>query len=136
MYALSSSIPRYVFRLRCLSGCPFDLSQNHIPQTLFVVSQSFLHSLRYNLTKPILQVRAAEDILSLTRILKESWLFGKLETVGISDAENQAEEAARKVAEGLSRLSGKDEAETQSMEEQAQATNSAREVESKNGEVA
>ncbi|MCJ1451154.1 hypothetical protein MMC28_001489 [Mycoblastus sanguinarius] len=51
-------------------------------------------------------VRAAEDILSLTRALKESWLFGKLQTVGTSQAEKRAEDAARKVAEGLSRLSG------------------------------
>lgn len=36
--------------------------------------------------------------------MKESWLFGKLQTVGVSEAENRAEEAARKVAVGLSRL--------------------------------
>jgi hypothetical protein len=54
------------------------------------------------------QVRAAEDILSLTRVLKESWLFGKLQTVGTSDAEKRAEEAAAKVAEGLARLQAKD----------------------------
>ena len=54
------------------------------------------------------QVRAAEDILSLTRVLKESWLFGKLQTVGTSDAEKRAEEAAAKVAEGLARLQAQD----------------------------
>ncbi|KAL2047139.1 hypothetical protein N7G274_001158 [Stereocaulon virgatum] len=53
-------------------------------------------------------VRAAEDILSLTRVLKESWLFGKLHTVGTSDAEKRAEAAAAKVAEGLARLQAKD----------------------------
>ena len=42
--------------------------------------------------------------MSLTRILKESWLFGKLQVVGVSEADNRAEEAARKVAEGLGRL--------------------------------
>lgn len=51
-----------------------------------------------------LQVRAAEDILSLTRILKESWLFGKLQTVGTIEAERKAEESAVAVAEGLRRL--------------------------------
>jgi hypothetical protein len=36
-----------------------------------------------------LQVRAAEDILSLTRSMKEAWLFGTLDTLGESsqDAE-------------------------------------------------
>lgn len=31
-----------------------------------------------------LQVRAAEDILSLTRSMKEAWLFGTLDTLGES----------------------------------------------------
>lgn len=53
-----------------------------------------------------LQIRAAEDILSLTRILKEAWLFGKLQTVGASEAETRAEAAAEKVAAGLGRLQG------------------------------
>lgn len=58
-----------------------------------------------------LQVRAAEDILSLTRILKESWLFGKLQTVGTIEAERKAEESAVAVAEGLRKLGmiGEDE---------------------------
>lgn len=50
------------------------------------------------------QIRAAEDILSLTRILKEAWLFGKLQTVGASEAETRAETAAVNVAAGLRRL--------------------------------
>ncbi len=54
--------------------------------------------------KPHHQVRAAEDILSLTRILKETWLFGKLQTVGTSEAEKRADAAAVKVAEGLAKL--------------------------------
>ncbi|KAL8745793.1 MAG: hypothetical protein Q9190_002102 [Brigantiaea leucoxantha] len=50
-------------------------------------------------------VRAAEDILSLTRILKEYWLFGKLDTVGATgEAEKRAEEAAKRVEEKLGRL--------------------------------
>lgn len=81
-----------------------------------------LHESRSN--NSTLQVRAAEDILSLTRILKESWLFGKLETVGISDAENRAEEAARKVAEGLSKLQGeKEEKEPRSSRDEPDVSN-------------
>lgn len=51
-------------------------------------------------------IRAAEDILSLTRVMKEMWLFGKLQTVGISEAEDRVEESARGVEEGLRRLMG------------------------------
>ncbi|KAL8783929.1 MAG: hypothetical protein Q9213_004259 [Squamulea squamosa] len=40
-------------------------------------------------------IRAAEDILSLTRTMKEMWLFGKLETVGTNEAEKSAEKSAR-----------------------------------------
>ena len=58
------------------------------------------------LMKLCLQIRAAEDILSLTRTLKEAWLFGKLQTVGASEAETRAEAAAATVAAGLSRLQG------------------------------
>ncbi|KAK1139545.1 hypothetical protein N8T08_000685 [Aspergillus melleus] len=32
-------------------------------------------------------VRAAEDILSLTRTMKETWLFGKLDTLGEDEAD-------------------------------------------------
>jgi len=76
------------------------VSMSHTQETFIVYRRKH----RLNLTYLHLQVRAAEDILSLTRILKESWLFGKLQTVGVSEAENRAEEAARKVAAGLSRL--------------------------------
>ena len=55
-------------------------------------------------------------MLSLTRILKESWLFGKLQTVGVSEAETRAEEAARKVAEGLARLQSDSHAEPKAAE--------------------
>ncbi|KAL9043266.1 MAG: hypothetical protein Q9214_003541 [Letrouitia sp. 1 TL-2023] len=47
-------------------------------------------------------IRAAEDILSLTRVMKECWLFGKLQTVGsTSETEERAEREARAVAEKL-----------------------------------
>ncbi|KAI4134628.1 MAG: hypothetical protein LQ347_001353 [Umbilicaria vellea] len=49
-------------------------------------------------------VRAAEDILSLTRSLKEAWLFGQLDTIGESKAEAKTEECAKSVVEGLGRL--------------------------------
>lgn len=54
-----------------------------------------------------IQIRAAEDILSLTRTMKETWLFGKLDTLGEDerdvkrreDLENDAL-AIQKVIEG------------------------------------
>ncbi|KAL8682282.1 MAG: hypothetical protein Q9186_001651 [Xanthomendoza sp. 1 TL-2023] len=51
-------------------------------------------------------IRAAEDILSLTRVMKEMWLFGKLQTVGTDEAEERAEESAKGVEAGLRRLMG------------------------------
>jgi len=48
-------------------------------------------------------VRAAEDILSLTRALKEAWLFGRLDTLGRGEGE-RAEESARGVVAGLRAL--------------------------------
>ena len=44
------------------------------------------------------QIRAAEDILSLTRVLKEAWIFGA------SAAEKRAEDASQNVFEGIARL--------------------------------
>ncbi|KAI9874990.1 MAG: hypothetical protein M1830_009051 [Pleopsidium flavum] len=49
-------------------------------------------------------IRAAEDILSLTRSLKEAWLFGQLNTLGESKAALKTDEDAKVVAEGLQRL--------------------------------
>lgn len=49
-------------------------------------------------------VRSAENLLTLTRILKESWLFGKLQTLGGSEAERRAEESAVAVGKTLTRL--------------------------------
>ncbi|KAL8927579.1 MAG: hypothetical protein Q9208_002386 [Pyrenodesmia sp. 3 TL-2023] len=51
-------------------------------------------------------IRAAEDILSLTRVLKELWLFGKVHTVGTGEAEQRAEMAAKGVEAGLRELLG------------------------------
>jgi hypothetical protein len=43
-----------------------------------------------------IQIRAAEDILGLTRSLKEAWLFGNLDTLG----ENEQDVLRRKKLEG------------------------------------
>ncbi len=50
------------------------------------------------------QIRAAEDILSLTRSLKEAWLFGQLNTLGESKVALKTDEDAKAVAEGLRSL--------------------------------
>ena len=50
------------------------------------------------------QTRAAEDLLTITRTLKEAWLFGKLQTVGTSEAEKKTEETSTEVFEALARL--------------------------------
>lgn len=42
------------------------------------------------------QVRAAEDILSLTRTMKEMWLFGKLETIGENERDIERREQLEK----------------------------------------
>ena len=50
-------------------------------------------------------IRAAEDILSLTRTMKEMWLFGKLQSGRTNSvAEERAEESAKGVEEGLRKL--------------------------------
>ncbi|KAF2456359.1 mediator complex, subunit Med22 [Lineolata rhizophorae] len=49
-------------------------------------------------------VRIAEDVLALTRQMQEMWLFGKLKTVGQSEAEKRTEENARVVTELLRKL--------------------------------
>lgn len=69
------------------------------------------------------QIRAAEDVLSLTRILKEAWLFGKLQTVGTSEAETRAEAAAVKVTAGLSRLQGSNKVEAKESDGEPTASN-------------
>ncbi len=135
MCASSSSFLYNSMRLRC-----FHCGPSNLPEPIFP-KYNMLYPKNFSLSKTIspssnLQVRAAEDILSLTRILKESWLFGKLETVSTSDAEDRADEAARKVAGGLSRLqSRQDEAGTQPLREQAKAIDSARDGKTEDGGV-
>lgn len=43
-------------------------------------------------------IRAAQDILSLTRQMQETWLFGKLDTIGESKVERRTEEDVKVVA--------------------------------------
>lgn len=42
------------------------------------------------------QIRAAEDILALTRTMKETWLFGKLDTLGEDERDVQRREKLEK----------------------------------------
>ncbi|KAL4867410.1 hypothetical protein BDV12DRAFT_171373 [Aspergillus spectabilis] len=44
-------------------------------------------------------IRAAEDILSLTRVMKETWLFGKLDTLGEDESEAKRREKLERDAE-------------------------------------
>ena len=44
----------------------------------------------------ISKVRAAEDILSLTRTMKEMWLFGKLDTIGEDERDVERREKLEK----------------------------------------
>ncbi|KAJ9299714.1 hypothetical protein DTO271G3_2598 [Paecilomyces variotii] len=43
-------------------------------------------------------IRAAEDILSLTRTMKETWLFGKLDTLGEDERDIKRREQLEKDA--------------------------------------
>jgi hypothetical protein len=52
------------------------------------------------------QIRASEDILTLTRQMKEMWLFGQLNTLGGSGKDEKIEEEAKAVLELLGRIAG------------------------------
>ena len=47
----------------------------------------------------LVQVRAAEDLLQLTRELKEMWLFGPLRDIGEGEGEGKMDDDAKKVGE-------------------------------------
>ncbi|KAI9864126.1 MAG: hypothetical protein M1813_003443 [Trichoglossum hirsutum] len=49
-------------------------------------------------------VRSAEDILSLTRSLKEAWLFGQLNSVDGTQGMSKTDEDAEAVGKALQRL--------------------------------
>ncbi|KAE8420482.1 surfeit locus protein 5 subunit 22 of mediator complex-domain-containing protein [Aspergillus pseudocaelatus] len=46
-------------------------------------------------------VRAAEDILSLTRTMKETWLFGKLNTLGEDESDVKRREELERDADAI-----------------------------------
>jgi Surfeit locus protein 5 subunit 22 of Mediator complex len=50
------------------------------------------------------KVRAAEDLLQLTRELKEMWLFGPLRGIGEGEGEGKMDEDSRKVGEMVEAL--------------------------------
>ena len=52
----------------------------------------------------VVQVRAAEDLLQLTRELKEMWLFGPLRSIGEGEGEGKMDEDAKKVGELIEAL--------------------------------
>ena len=56
----------------------------------------------------IMQTRAAEDILSLIRELKQAWFDGQLQTIGTSQSEKEAEKHAVDLAERLKGLAAKE----------------------------
>ncbi len=51
-----------------------------------------------------MKIRAAEDLLKLTRELKEMWLFGKIRDVGGDQDESKIDEDAKKVGEMVDAL--------------------------------
>ncbi|KAE8145645.1 surfeit locus protein 5 subunit 22 of mediator complex-domain-containing protein [Aspergillus avenaceus] len=46
-------------------------------------------------------IRAAEDILSLTRTMKETWLFGKLDTLGEDESDIKRREELERDADAI-----------------------------------
>jgi Surfeit locus protein 5 subunit 22 of Mediator complex len=52
----------------------------------------------------LVQVRAAEDLLQLTRELKEMWLFGPLRGIGEGEGEGKMGEDSKKVGEMVEAL--------------------------------
>jgi hypothetical protein len=66
-------------------------------------------------------VRAAEDILSLTRSLKEAWMFGQLDTIGEGEAAGRMAESARAVVEGLGKLMGESGSRKENADEKDQS---------------
>ncbi|ODM20639.1 hypothetical protein SI65_03692 [Aspergillus cristatus] len=49
-------------------------------------------------------IRAAEDILSLTRAMKETWLFGKLDTLGEDERDVKRREKLEGDAEAVQKV--------------------------------
>ena len=49
------------------------------------------------------QIRASEDILGLTRTMKETWLFGKLDTLGENERDVQRREKLEEDAQAVTK---------------------------------
>jgi len=56
----------------------------------------------------VLQIRASEDILSLTRQMQELWLFGQLKTLETDDGPVKGDEDTKAVADLLAQLTKAD----------------------------
>jgi len=52
------------------------------------------------------QIRASEDLLTLTRQMQELWLFGQLKTLDKNDIQGRIDADAKEVAEMLAVLVG------------------------------
>ena len=57
----------------------------------------------FNLCKTDIQcqIRASEDILGLTRTMKETWLFGKIDTLGENERDVQRREKLEEDAQAV-----------------------------------
>lgn len=58
-----------------------------------------------------MQIKAAEDLQTLIRNLQEMWLFGPLNTMGVSQTQQQTDETAKVVGDLLQQLAGKQSAQ-------------------------
>ena len=96
----ASAIPASVF---FLNSTPLILSPRLSAYTEFPTPPIPLTALPYP------QIRAAEDLLSLTRQMQELWLFGQLDTLGKSAVEEKTEADARRVAELIQTLVRREE---------------------------
>jgi Surfeit locus protein 5 subunit 22 of Mediator complex len=96
----ASAIPASVF---FLNSTPFVLSPR-----LSAYTESSIPPIPLT-TLPYPQIRAAEDLLSLTRQMQELWLFGQLDTLGKSVVEEKTEADARRVAELIQTLVRREE---------------------------
>ena len=59
------------------------------------------------------QIRAAEDVQTLIRQLQEMWLFGQLDTLGHSHAQQRTDEDAKAVAQLLQQLMEREQQQQQ-----------------------
>ncbi|PNS15258.1 hypothetical protein CAC42_8259 [Sphaceloma murrayae] len=60
-------------------------------------------------------VRAAEEVLALTRQMQELWLFGQLNTLEVNDTQDKVDAKASEVASLLQQLADLDNAQRQTI---------------------